>query len=423
MKNLYLWACLLGCIVFMHSCLSDECTSTNTYVQLNPVMMTAAQFRTNTIKTSTNVALENPGKIYFYNNYLFLNDKGKGVHVYNIQNLSKPIHEIFYEIPGNFDIAIKDDHLIVDNVIDLISIDIKDVRNPVLKTRHQNYKFGQESPGQSFVAYYERTNISRIIDCSQTGPNENFANWGGGWWLNSSRFAVDAQVFSTNEVSGSNGNGGGVAGSTSKFMIAKNMLYTLNDNQLWAWNPANLDPVKKVDIGWGIETLFAYNDLLFVGSNSGVFIYDLQDPLSPVQLSSLTHTTACDPVVVQGTTAYVTLRSGNACTGTDNQLDIIDIANPRSPKLVKTYAMKNPHGLAIRGERLYICEGEYGFKILDAEDRDKIKEKSLDKNIKSTDVIALNEQYVMVVGSKGFYILDVLDANNIKTVSSITTDN
>ena len=36
--------------------------------------------------------------------------------------------------------------------------------------------------------------------------------------------------------------------------------------------------------------------------------------------------TSCDPVVVQGDYAFVTLRGGTECQGFSNQLDIIDIS-------------------------------------------------------------------------------------------------
>src|SRR5690606_14246558 len=133
-----------------------------------------------------------------------------------------------------------------------------------------------------------------------------------------------------------------------------------------------------------------------------------------LHLSTFTHATACDPVVVQGNTAYVTLRTGSACSGTNNQLDVINIESPADPRLIKTYAMTNPHGLSVHGDRLYICEGDYGLKVLDVSSPDKVKELSFDKSIKSKDVIALSDQYIMVIGSDGFYFIDATAAKDLK---------
>lgn len=82
--------------------------------------------------------------------------------------------------------------------------------------------------------------------------------------------------------------------------------------------------------------------------------------------------------------------------------------------------MINPHGLAVLNERLYICEGQSGLKVLDVSNVNNVKEISLDKSIKATDVIALSDEFVMVIGSDGFYFLDVSNAKDIEVLSQIT---
>ncbi len=77
-----------------------------------------------------------------------------------------------------------------------------------------------------------------------------------------------------------------------------------------------------------------------------------------------THATSCDPVIVDDTLAYITLRSGNACGGSLNSLDVINIMNLESPTLVMSYPMANPHGLGKHGDLLFICDGNSGLKIL-----------------------------------------------------------
>ena len=421
MKKTYIFPALLLVILLLHSCLRDECTSTSRYVQLVPVNVSAAQFRTGDIKTSQTDKLENPGKIYSYKNYLLINEAGKGIHFYDIADPANPKHIIFYEILGNFDMAIQGDVLIADNVIDLISIDIHDVLQPKLINRHNNFKNGPEFEFQQFTAYYERSNIVSELDCSQVGPGTVFVNWNNNFWQGEDAAFVNS-VFSSAQVTSSSGSGSGVGGSTAKFTIAKGLLYTLNDNQLLTWNIDNLLELSKNDIGWGIETIFAYNDYLFVGANNGMSIFSLENAKSPKKLSTLSHATACDPVVVQGNTAYVTLRSGTRCSGADNQLDVINISNPSQPVLTKTYAMKSPRGLSIFNDKLYVCEGDYGFKILNAKDNNDIKEIVFDKSISAQDVIALDEQYAMVIGSEGFFRVDVSKPNDLKIVGKILVD-
>jgi hypothetical protein len=125
-------------------------------------------------------------------------------------------------------------------------------------------------------------------------------------------------------------------------------------------------------------------------------------------------------VVVNGDLAWVTLRSGNACAGFTNQLEVINISNARSPKHVKTYPMQNPHGLGIDRSTLFLCEGEYGLKVFDIKDHLKV-----DQNLKehftghdAVDVIPLGNT-LLLIGKDGLYQYDYSDLNEMKLLSKI----
>jgi len=76
------------------------------------------------VKMTSSRELNYPGKIYFKDQYLFINEKMKGVHVLDVSNPANPQNKGFIEIPGNIDIAIKDNILYADSYTDLVSIDI-----------------------------------------------------------------------------------------------------------------------------------------------------------------------------------------------------------------------------------------------------------------------------------------------------------
>ena len=76
-------------------------------------------------------------------------------------------------------------------------------------------------------------------------------------------------------------------------------------------------------------------------------IFDNSNPSEPIHLSTFAHARVCDPVVVNDDYAFVTLRSGDRCSGFVNQLDVVDIKDLENPKLVKSYPMDNPHGLGV----------------------------------------------------------------------------
>lgn len=66
--------------------------------------------------------LENPGKIYVYNHFLLINERGKGIHIYNNADPANPEPLAFINLLGNSDMAIKDDILYADHNGDLKSI-------------------------------------------------------------------------------------------------------------------------------------------------------------------------------------------------------------------------------------------------------------------------------------------------------------
>ena len=161
----------------------------------------------------------------------------------------------------------------------------------------------------------------------------------------------------------------GVGGSMSRFAIIGDYLYTISgaDIQLFDITAAsNPKPWSNVTLDFDIETLFSNNSSLFVGSQTGIHIYDTSSPAFPEYKSKLLHLRSCDPVVVQGIYAYSTLRNNPDCVGDSNQLDIIDVSDIAAPLLVKSYPMQEPKGLAIDNEKLFVCDGIAGLKVFDA---------------------------------------------------------
>ena len=92
--------------IFLFSGCKDNTYEEITYKANVPVYMGLDEFR-GAVKRTTPQSLENPGKIYFKDNYLFVNEYHKGVHVINNSNPSAPEMVAFIEIPGNVDIAIR----------------------------------------------------------------------------------------------------------------------------------------------------------------------------------------------------------------------------------------------------------------------------------------------------------------------------
>ena len=79
--------------------------------------------------------LSEPGKIYLHEPYLFINEKGKGIHIFDNTDPKSPKNISFLSIPSNFDMAVKDDWLYADNGTDLLVFDISDPDQPKLTKR------------------------------------------------------------------------------------------------------------------------------------------------------------------------------------------------------------------------------------------------------------------------------------------------
>ncbi|MEL6989907.1 MAG: hypothetical protein AAGK97_19015, partial [Bacteroidota bacterium] len=218
------------------SCLRDKCIATRDFVQFNPVFMTGNDLSYD-VNTVSDRALVNPGKIYFYENYLFINEQGQGVHIYDNKNPESPSYVTFYNLPGNFDIAIRNDVMYADNPLYLMAIDIQDIENPSLKSRNriQQYDWYYDNLDQNHVIYYTRSNVVETIDCSDNNFNDNFFNRGGVLWAQVD-FAADANVFSNESSGSSSDNSAGVGGSNARFTLYDKYLYTVDHSSLNTWD-------------------------------------------------------------------------------------------------------------------------------------------------------------------------------------------
>ncbi len=97
--------------------------------------------------------LKLPGKIYIKDDFLFVNEYDKGVHVFDNKNPEKPNKIAFYSIPHNVDIAIRGAILYADNGRDLLSVDVTNPTQPKLLNRIKDILTNQEFPPQNNVNF------------------------------------------------------------------------------------------------------------------------------------------------------------------------------------------------------------------------------------------------------------------------------
>lgn len=213
------------------------------------------------------------------------------------------------------------------------------------------------------------------------------------------------------------GMGTGTGGSLARFTIYGNYLYIVDGTFLKTFNisnPKSTVLVSSVEVGFGIETIYPYNGNLFIGSATAMYIYSLGNPEQPRAEGLASHVRACDPVVAKGNRAYVTVRStnnGSPCGGNVDALMIYDILDIQNPATISTVPMKNPHGLGISENTLYVCDGENGLKVLNVSNAGNPTLVKTIGEYNYYDVIPYNEVLICMVEG-GMVIYDIATREN-----------
>ncbi|MEY4539256.1 MAG: hypothetical protein RLZZ306_1013 [Bacteroidota bacterium] len=121
--------------------------------------------------------LKSPGKIYIKDGFLFVNEGGKGVHVFDNKDPVKPSKIAFYDIPGNVDIAIKGSILYADNGRDLLSIDVTNPKEAKILNRVKDIFPNQEFPLNTGVSFECVDNSKGVVigweKVTSSSPNYN----------------------------------------------------------------------------------------------------------------------------------------------------------------------------------------------------------------------------------------------------------
>jgi hypothetical protein len=163
----------------------------------------------------------------------------------------------------------------------------------------------------------------------------------------------------------------GKGGSTARFAIAGNYLYSVDESSLKAFDISDpTHPVLKnnISVGFDIETIFPFNDKLFIGSNTAVYIYSIQDPAKPAALGTALSPSVmrrCDPVVAKDTVAFATLRANAPCGGIRSILAVYDIKQITNPVEKSSLTLQEPYGLGYDDDVLYVCDKMLGLLVID----------------------------------------------------------
>lgn len=364
------------------------------------------------------------GKIYVYEDLLFYVAQYSGIHIFDNHNPVSPQNLAFIKLEGVNDIAIKNNILYADNYMDLVVFDINNISGIELVNIEENIL--------NYYASYPEDETDFFQNISALNQNEIITKYEV---VDMNRGDVESQnetFYSFNMTTFENtlantgsalANTIGVGGSLAKFQIYNDVLYTLEDYKI---NTFDISDYTTITLsaenflgGWmggELETTFIQKDYLFIGATNGMHILDLSDEYNPTYLSSFLHATGCDPVVVEGDTAYITVRGGNFCGAIEDQINVIDVSDIKNPVEHSTYFLPTPYGLGIKNQVLYVCNDK-GLHVFDTQYPDNIVLKSsYDANIK--DVIPLTT-HLIGVGENIIYQFDYSDEFQLELISKL----
>lgn len=392
MKKIYLLS------VFVLSIFALSCDNVDNSEQSKfavPTIKSLATLRSS-ISVGSARQTHSDGKIYVIEDYLFYIAQEEGVHIFNNVNPAAPVNIAFITIEGVHDISVKGNYLFADNFVDLLVFDILNIHNITLERTVENViAFSATYPEEA--EYYDYTVSPSEGEIITGFTIENRARPEG------QELILINDAFAAFESSSSASIGTG--GSYARFQINDNALYTIDAYKLNVFNISNPTTTffdKEVYMtqwfGGGVfETLFIQKDILFVGSTTGMYTVNATDEFNPYFVSEFSHATACDPVVVFGNTAYITVRGGSTCGAIEDQINVIDVTDISNPTLLSTYLLDEPYGLGIKNNVLYVACGTNGLKLFNAANSaNLILQNTYAVNVK--DIIPL-ESHLIVVGN------------------------
>jgi hypothetical protein len=170
----------------------------------------------------------------------------------------------------------------------------------------------------------------------------------------------------TKDSAGGANSSAGKGGSLARFTITGNYLYAVDNHFLYAYslaNPARPEKMFSSPVHFDIETVYAYNKYLFLGSKTGLYIYAIDTAAKPRLVGEASHARACDPVVANDSVAFVTLKGWGSCGPAVSGLYVHDIRDIQKPLLRKTIELPDPVGLGLQDSILYVCCGSAGLKV------------------------------------------------------------
>lgn len=222
----------------------------------------------------------------------------------------------------------------------------------------------------------------------------------------------------------------GKSGSITRFAVHQNYMYALNQNEVLTYSLEDADHpvlVHRLPADYGLETIIIYDNTIYIGSTSALYILDISNPAAPSLLSKANRQDVfiggCDPVVVKDNYAYSTVKIiENICgqISAQSALIVYDVSNKTAPVAKGTYALNIPNGLGYKDNYLFVCdEGSDRLEIFDISDPLSLQLTSYPPVIIDPYDLIIDGDKMIVSTKSDFQIFDISDVADIRRIGYI----
>jgi hypothetical protein len=265
---------------------------------------------------------------------LLVSDPATGVHVYDVRDPGAPMQKYVIDLHYNRGTAMKGDILYANDWEALYAIRLEADTFTVVKkivTFHYEpmYCGGMVNDGGFGCA-------CGVMDAEDAAPTSN-----------------------------------STGSSYATFAVVDDYLYYFDSGELVTMDISTPeDPVElsRKRLDWSVETIYPTQGYLYLGGSRGMYIYSRRSPSNPVKVGRLVHARACDPVVVSGRHAYVTLRGGNRCGQVSDVFLVVSVGDPTAPEVESETPLPTPYGLTVDYPLVYVGNGRKGLTLLGVRD-------------------------------------------------------
>jgi len=420
MKKVFFISLALALTVY--SCTKDAGTISLDYTKATAVYGDLDEIRERPLIQDSR-SIINPGKIYVGTEVLLIGEENEGIHVFDNSNPSNPVNILFIQLPFTKEFFVEENIIYAESHYDMVKIDIQNKYNPILEDRLEfalsdaiTNNQGQTLVGFNFQEISEKFKIN--------SPEYNQLENTNYLYYNYVQNLIPASAVPASFA----GNGDGSIGSVNRIAKQFGHVYAISNSKIHVFsdNMAGLELVNSNGWIWGtqMETIYAEDEHLFIGSRNSVSIYDISNPESPSYVSEFWHATSCDPVLPNDNVAYTTLRTGDFadCPGDENALITLDITTIINPINVDEQVMISPYGMSIINDQLYVGEGENGMKIFDLSDPFHPNLVNFDQSVAAYDIIShpTIDDLILTAGPNGIEQYEMDEQTfNLTFISSI----